>query len=129
MLDSMLDSIGSQINRLPSFVIVIIMVVALITFLALNFEKPLANSLKVLIRQLKLTVPKPKQSEQTLSSKQIEELGNSLVGKFMTEDLLDGQEVIASKGTLISEHIAFEAEKRGLLQKLDSISVFWPIES
>ena len=125
----MFDSIGSQIEQLSSPAIILIMILAFILLLFLNFEETLVDRFKILVTRVKLMVIKPERAQQKLNSKQIEELGNSLVGKFMIEDLLDGKEIIALKGTLISEHIAFEAEKRGLLQKLDSISVFWPVES
>ena len=125
----MLDSIGPQLNRIPSVAIAVIVLVAFILLLVINFAGLMVEILRSLVTTLKSPRRELKQSITQLSPKQVEDLSNSLVGKFMTKDLLDGKEVIGLKGTLISEHIAFEAEKRGLLQKLASISAFWPVES
>lgn len=124
----MLDSIGSQVNRIPSEVFLVIIIVSLLLLLIINFGSFPIAILKTYLQNLKLPKKLSKPKQQPLTPKQTQELSNNLVGKFMTEDLVDKQEVIGLKGTLISEHIVFEAEKRGLLEKLNSISVFWPIE-
>ncbi len=125
----MFDSIGSQVNRIPSEVFLAIIIVSLLLLLIINFGSSPMGVLKAYLQNLKLPKKQSKPKQQPLTPKQTLELSNSLVGKFMTEDLVDNQEVIGLKGTLISEHIVFEAEKRGLLGKLASISVFWPIET
>ncbi len=125
----MIDSIGSLINQIPSLIIVFIIVIATVLLLVVNYKGNLRVILTHQIERIKILRTKTKPAELHLTPKQIEELSNSLVGKFMNEDLVDGKETIAVKGTLISEQIAFEAEKRGLLQKLKSISAFWPVEN
>ena len=124
----MFDSIGSQLNGIPSAMVLIIIVVSFLLLLLINFGRFPKERLKVYLEKLKLPKKQSKPKQQILTPKQTQELSNSLVGKFMTEDFVDKQEVIGLKGTLISEHVVFEAEKRGLLEKLASISVFWPIE-
>ncbi len=125
----MFDSIGSQINNVPSESIGVIIFIAALLLLIINFSDLVISSVNVFLSRLRLPKPKTKEKPKSLTLKQTQELSNSLVGKFMIEDFIDNKEVIGLKGTLISEHIAFEAEKRGLLDKLASISAFWPVEN
>jgi hypothetical protein len=125
----MFDSIGSLTDKISNSFIITLVGFSLLLLILLNFWDKLKMFLQSLFAKFNSKVQTNATVEKPLSPKQIEELSNSLVGKFMTDDLIDGKDVIGLKGTLISEHIAFEAEKRGLLQKLSSISAYWPVEN
>ncbi len=124
----MIEAIGSTINKISSTTIAAIVGAAVILLPLVQLRNEILRDLKLLFKNIASLRVNVERKKPLLRVKGKETLRESLVGKFMVADFVDKKEVLGLKGTLISEQIALEAEKRGLLEKLEQISAFWPVE-
>jgi len=129
----MTEAIGSLIANIPTSALLLLVFSSTLLLVVLNTGNFLQNSFNSIIQAIRLSadslIKGKKVENRALSSRESEDLATSLVGKFIVEDFTDGNEILAKKGTLISEQIVREAQKRDLLKKLGDKAVFWPVES
>ena len=124
----MIEAIGSTISKISSTTIATVVGAAIILLPLIHLRSEIFHHLNFLFKKITLLRLTTVQVKQNLSAGKTESLREQLVGKFLTADFVAGKEVLGLKGTLISEQIALEAERRALLEKLEKISAFWPVE-
>lgn len=93
-------------------------------------EKGYHEKVLDMVRQKSTQITDTIKTQVNQNKKPINPTKQGVIGKYLTKNIFSkDKKVIGLKGNLISDEIATEAEKEGLLAQLEENSSNWPINT